>query len=242
MTTPLYFDDTYRFEAPAKVLRTETREDGKTIVMLDQTIFYPQGGGQPYDTGTIRNANAEFTVTEVRKGEAGDINHIGQFVHGNFAPGDSVELKIDSSRRLINARLHSAGHLIDIVIKKLGYPLIPGKGYHFPEGAYIEYEGQFSEDELSSAPKKIEDLTNELIQEATDVRKEIMAKEDLAQKCAFTIDTMPDQDEYRVITVYGEKGCPCGGTHVANIREIGQVKIPKVSYKKRMLRVRYDLT
>lgn len=240
MTIPLYWDDTYRFEADATVQNILALDAGKIAIELDQTIFYPQGGGQPYDQGSIVNADAEFAVTEVRKVD-GKIYHMGGFTHGTIKPGDAVHLSINPERRKLNARLHSAGHLIDIVLDRLGYSFEPIKGYHFPDGAYVEYSGEVPELDRPALARSIEAEIGKMVAENTSVKKEFVPKAELHKKVRFTMEGMPDADPVRVITLYGEIGCPCGGTHVPTTGDIGRVTIPKISCKKGVLRIRYNL-
>ena len=105
-----------RMQETAKILGV-SEENGKIILELDQTIFYPQGGGQPYDQGVIENASEVFNVEEVRYVE-GIVKHIGTGY--SFQVGEEVTLKVDESRRKLHMRLHSGGHLLDMAINKIG--------------------------------------------------------------------------------------------------------------------------
>ncbi len=137
-TSLTYLEDMSLLALEAEVLAVE-EEEGKTVVVLDQTIFYPQGGGQPFDQGFIRSASAVFKVEEVRFVD-GIVKHVGMFEQGNFSAGETVQCEVDAERRLLHARLHSAGHVVDLAL--LEFPNIhwkPGKGYHFPQGPYVEY-------------------------------------------------------------------------------------------------------
>ncbi len=100
---------------------------------MDGTIFYPQGGGQPYDQGVIESAKGKFLVEEVRFVD-GIVKHIGMFERGSFEKGDEVTCHVDKARRDLHSRLHSAGHIVDMGMTELGLGWIPGKGYHFPDG------------------------------------------------------------------------------------------------------------
>ena len=92
-------------------------------------MFYPQGGGQPYDTGTISSGDIKFVVEEVRYAE-GEVLHIGRFEHVRFMEGEQVRCTVDAERRLLNTRLHSAGHVLDMAVNELGYDWKP-KGLSF---------------------------------------------------------------------------------------------------------------
>ncbi len=142
-----YFVDMFLLEQKAVVLAVENYQDGRLVLILDRTIFYPQGGGQPYDTGVIGNDVAEFNVEEVRNFD-GRVFHIGKFLKGSFNSGDEVICRVDRERRLLNSIYHSAGHLIDVALENLGYILEPSKGHHFPDGAYDEYNAEITQSEI----------------------------------------------------------------------------------------------
>src|SRR5579871_4429046 len=93
-------------------------QENNTIIILDHTIFYPQGGGQQYDKGIMENKNGKFIVEEVRFID-GIVKHIGKFEHGTFNINDKVTCLVDQNRRELNSRLHSAGHVIDMAVDGL---------------------------------------------------------------------------------------------------------------------------
>ena len=82
-TILLYLEDTYLFQETANIVESGKNENGKYII-LDKTIFYPQGGGQPTDTGTIQNENAQFDVSMVRMDENGIVYHYGEYSMGRL--------------------------------------------------------------------------------------------------------------------------------------------------------------
>jgi len=140
-TELLYMKNMGQIQCSSKMVGYHQDGD-KTIVILDQTIFYPQGGGQPYDTGIIKSNDGDlvFRVQAVRFVD-GIVNHIGVVEKGKPSIGIEVQCFIDEDRRNRNSRLHSAGHLIDMAVKEMDIDWTPGKGYHFPQGAYVEYHG-----------------------------------------------------------------------------------------------------
>lgn len=125
----------------------------ETTMILDSTVFHPQGGGQPCDIGTIIQTNQkednthgiEFAVSMVKEDRStGLIEHTGTFTRGcvedlnNCSEEVSLmKLEVDVSRRVENTRNHSAGHLLDVVMTILGFNLTPSKGYHFPDGSHM---------------------------------------------------------------------------------------------------------
>jgi len=236
-----YWNDTYLFTTTAKVLDIiDVPEKSEKAVILSNTIFYPQGGGQPSDIGTIENNGQCFKVTSL-KSDKGIIAHYGKFLDGEFGIGDIVTLVIDKGTRMIHARLHSAGHLLDVAIINLGLKWIPGKGYHFPAGPYVEYSGELSNDKKNTIQEQIQNQIDVLIGGRNKVKAEMVGYENIAEKCGTIPEYLPLGLSARVVTVAGNIGCPCGGTHVKDIADIGPFKITKITAKKSIIRVSYKL-
>jgi len=223
MTKLILFEDMNALDCGATVTSVETLDD-HVALRLDQTVFYPQGGGQPCDQGKISAPNGDFIVESVRWVD-GDIVHYGHFESGAFMAGDIVSCWVDEDRRKLNTRNHSGGHLIDLALRRIGVHLVPGKGYHFPEGPYVEYEGEVEED----FAEKLEVACNELISENITTRVEMMSGEEAAKGKPLRM------------VYYGDFGVPCGGTHVNELSEIGHLRIRKVKQKKGKVHVKYAL-
>ncbi|WP_434636608.1 alanyl-tRNA editing protein [Klebsiella sp. I138] len=127
MTERLYYthDET---EARAQVLRCQTEADGRYAIELDQTLFHPQGGGQPSDRGWIGEVAVESVVA---RGDS--VMHI---VAQPLPPGEVV-IRVDESTRQLHARLHSAGHLIGLAGERCGWH--PTKAHHWPGEGRITF-------------------------------------------------------------------------------------------------------
>lgn len=223
-TKLIYMENMHQYTCVATVAEIR-KENGITTIILNQTVFYPQGGGQPYDTGIISNDHGVFTVTEVRY-EDGAVHHSGTFEIGEFTIGETVTCEIDIEKRKIHTRLHSAGHLLDIAIKELNLTWKPGKGYHFPQGPYVEYSGNINKDEVQAVIQSIETRCKEII------------LRNIETKIEFSETVTRDGKPLRTI-YYGDIGVPCGGTHVANLRDIGEMVIRKIKQDKGVIKVSY---
>lgn len=235
MTKLIYLSDSYLDHATAHVLEIRTLEDGRTAIICDQTIFYPQGGGQPFDTGIIQSQQAKFLVKDTRMDKDGIVYHIGTFERGQFTPQEIVELAIDMPRRIHHATLHSAGHLIDCAIEQLNIPVKPTKGYHFPEGPYVEYEGEIANAQEIMQPlqEKIDALV------AADLPIEIC---ELSYEQALERGiTAPEGKTARIVCIKGFEACGCGGTHVTSTKQIGHISIRKIKSKGGNTRISYEL-
>jgi len=235
----LYLEDFNLLECDSQVLEV-LKEDEKDVVILDQTVFYPQGGGQPYDQGFIQNESGKFLVEEVRFLE-GIVKHIGKFESGNFEKGMEIKCIVDRERRKLHSRLHSAGHVLDMAVAALGLSWVPGKGYHFPNGPYVEYAGQIEDSEKEKLRVEIEGKCNEFIREGIETTPVFMVKEKMHEVCRFVPEYLPEGKPTRVV-MYGEFGVPCGGTHVNNLKDIGPMAIRKVKLERGSIRVSYEIT
>jgi Ser-tRNA(Ala) deacylase AlaX len=215
------------------------QEKENTIMVLNQTIFYPQGGGQPSDTGIIKGPAGIFRVNEARFVD-GVVKHIGIFEEGTLKGGDEVQCIVDKEPRALYSRIHSAGHVLDMVVGILNLSWKPGRGFHFPEGPYIEYSGKLEGIDLDELKEKMTDLSNKIIQKGETTRVLFIDKDKMAQYCHFVPDRLPVGKPSRVV-LYGDFGVPCGGTHVQNLAEIKQVVIRKIKRKGDTIRVGYNV-
>jgi Ser-tRNA(Ala) deacylase AlaX len=237
-TRLLYLEDFSLLNCTAQIVELYSEQD-KQVIVLDQTVFYPQGGGQPYDTGIIINDAGEFIVEQVRFVE-GIVKHIGTYVRGNFTVHTVVNCWVDQKRRQLHTRLHSAGHVIDMAIAALNLPWIPGKGFHFPEGPYVEYSGILDEIDKENIKNNIEAQANAFIQSGIRTSIALVKKEEMGALCRFVPENLPENKPSRVV-LYGSFGVPCGGTHVANLSEIGAITIRKIKMEKGNIRVSYAI-
>ncbi len=137
-------------------------------VLLDHTLFHPQGGGQPNDSGKLIGPGGIFTVNGLRI-EEGRIIHLGSMAEGGTLETDQeVEMEVDEAPRRINARVHSAGHLLDVAMRRIGFEHKPGKGYHYPVGAYVEYVGKMDATQREKAMSELAGAINKIIEETAE--------------------------------------------------------------------------
>ncbi|KAF3609600.1 hypothetical protein DY000_02050370 [Brassica cretica] len=259
-----YHVDMFKLQSQATFLSLFKAEDGRMALILDSTVFHPQGGGQPSDTGLIEFAGSDFkfSVQDVRSKD-GIVLHYGVFqgsVPEDIAKGQDVQLLVDQSRRKLNSRqgklnrsfyiilllmtrLHSAGHLLDLCMRKVGLGhLEPGKGYHFPDGPFVEYKGVVPQAELQVKQKELEAEANEMISKGGKVYADILPYEEASLLCGGSLpDYIPKGSTPRVLRFGENPGCPCGGTHVSDISDIISMKITQIRTKKGMTKVFYTI-
>jgi misacylated tRNA(Ala) deacylase len=224
VTELLYADDSYLTECDAVV--TEVR-DG-TAVVLDRTVFYPTGGGQPHDLGTLRWDGGEARVMEVRK-QGPDVLHL---VEGAVPPvGARVHGEIDWERRYRLMRHHTALHAMSGVIYQLFGSTVTG-GQMYPDRARMD----FALPDLS--PEKvaqIEATTNRLLAEGRPIHVTSLPREqalEIPDLIRTKVNLIPEAVRVlRIIDIEGIDMQADGGTHVRNTREVGPVRVVKTENK-----------
>lgn len=201
-------------------------------VRLDRTVFYPEGGGQPGDTGVLRADDGSVTpVLGTRKGEAaGEILHLVDPAAPLPAPGSRVTAELDWERRHRHMRMHTCLHLLSAVIDA------PVTG-----GQLTAEKGRLDFDLDSKLEKAaVEEQLNALIARDLPVAPRWISDEALAAQPELvrTMRVKPPsgQGQVRLIDVEGIDLQPCGGTHVARTGEIGPVIVRKIESKGRQNR------
>eukprot|EP00929_Paragymnodinium_shiwhaense_P048468 TRINITY_DN24499_c0_g1_i1.p1 TRINITY_DN24499_c0_g1~~TRINITY_DN24499_c0_g1_i1.p1 ORF type:complete len:341 (-),score=63.23 TRINITY_DN24499_c0_g1_i1:198-1220(-) len=246
LTEPVFLSDSWLFElSGCKILEAsisgEPPKDGpaghvKLSLVLDRTVFHPQGGGQPADVGELTAAGVPCLKVSFVSNRKED----GAVIHDCVTDKDTAEkwvsskpsgvkCQIDEAHRRLVARLHSAGHLLDAAVREVDLRWVPGKGFHFADGPYVEYI-------LNENSKKI-DMKKDA--EKAAVVSQIQTSLNKLVSAATPVSTRYEGGVRRVEMV-GEE-CPCGGTHVKTTAEIGEVHIKKIQVKQGNIRVSYQL-
>jgi len=176
----------------------------------------------------------------------GKVLHLGKFENGTFKNDDQVECKIDPRKRLLNRRNHSAGHAIDVAVSNFSFDWKATKGYHFPEGCNVEYEGKITETK-EIIRQKIETEVNNVIEEHREVKIIFITNKDqitdeIKRVLSPSLDLTNDNLYIRLIQIGDALPCPCGGTHVDNTSEIGKLVIRKLETSKGKIKISYKLS
>ena len=221
MTTELLFrDDAYLKSCPATV----TAAGGRGFE-VDRTVFYPAGGGQPGDTGTLRRSDGSvLRIVDTRKGEAPDsVLHLLDEGARLPAPGERVELALDWDRRYAHMRIHTCLHVLSCVVVA---PVTGGK--IAADRGRLDFDIEMSQLDAG----RIEREVNALIARAIDTETVWITDEELDARPELvkTMSVKPPRGAGRVrlLRIEGIDLQPCGGTHVRNIAEIGQVKVLRI--------------
>lgn len=247
-----YFDHMFTLQSNSTLLSSFLDDDYRWALVLESTIFHPQGGGQPCDYGIISATHSspdsprfKFVVQDVRS-KNGIVFHYGFFEISepiNVELGVPVTLVVDESRRKLNSSLHSAGHLLDVCMRHVGLGhLEPGKAYHFPEGPYVEYKGSVPQNELQSKQKELEQEANNLISRGGKISAATLPYEEACELCGGCLpDYISKESTPRIVKIGDNPGCPCGGTHVSDISEISSITVSQLRTKKGLTKVFYNV-
>ncbi len=217
MTELLFHEDSYLQEFDATVV--ESTEDG---VVLDRTAFYIGGGGQPCDTGLLVSNGEEYPVTRVGRSE-------GKIVHridGPLPPvGAQVQGRIDWERRYLLMRTHTALHILcGVVWRDYGAKVTGGDMQ--PGAARMDFE---LENMTAEFAQEVQDRINAEVGAARDIHVGNLARAEADQHpdlIRTKINLLPAAvTEVRTIDISGLDLQADGGTHVANTREVGPIKV-----------------
>jgi len=192
-------------------------------LVLDKTAFYPEGGGQPADTGLIEARKFRYKVTWVKE-EGKDIIHLGS-MEGRISPGSVVRGIIDWDRRYRLMRMHTAAHLLETAVEKVvGTAIVWGSGINVND-ARLDFKARISSEELP----EIEEEINALVKMDIPVSARFVEKEEaerILKEYGFKLGKQYlALEQLRIVEIKGIRADPCGGTHVSKTGEIGQVKL-----------------
>ncbi len=231
MTEPLFRADAYLQEATGQVV-AHTPEGG---VVLDRTVFYPTAGGQPGDSGHVEWAGGRLPIATAVKVEGGRIALVPAEPAALPPVGAELRQRIDWHRRYRHMRVHTALHLLSVVI-----PLPVTGGQIGTDRGRLDFAMPDPPTDLPA----LEAALNALIGRDLEVSDEWITDEELLANPGLvkTLSVMPPMGQGRVRLVRIGQGAgqvdlqPCGGTHVARTAEIGRVTLGRVENKGRQNR------
>ena len=211
-TRRLYYEDVYKKEFIATVVECREQKKGYAVI-LDESAFYPEGGGQPSDVGTLGDAK----VTEVHEKD-GELLH---YTDKALEVGAKVEGKIDWARRFDLMQQHSGEHMVSgIIHEKYGYDNV---GFHMGSDVItIDFSGMLDEAQMA----EIEAKANQIIWENQEVEIFYPSEEELKE---LEYRSKKELSGWvRIVRFPGADTCACCGTHVTRTGEIGMVKLLSV--------------
>jgi misacylated tRNA(Ala) deacylase len=222
MTAELFREDSYLRECDAIVTAVD---DG--AVILDQTVFYPLGGGQPGDTGTLTSGDRTIAIVDTRYGDDGSIRHLLEEGANAPSPGDAVHVALDWDRRYRHMRMHTAMHLLGSVLQ---YGVTGGNISVAKSRLDFDMEDTVDKEAVQAALDRLV-AEDHAVSHCWITDEELGAQPELVR----TMSVQPPRGKGRVrlLEVEGVDLQPCGGTHLRSTGEVGKVRIGKVEKKGR---------
>lgn len=265
LTTKIHSVRSFGSLEDANRLLFKTAGEEDFVIVTHETIFHPQGGGQPSDEGfmkrtspgttatdSLTNDSLSFQVKAVRMDaiNGSQVLHLGSFTtmaaSSQLQPGDEVTQILDEEKRLLYSRLHTAGHVLGSAVRSLLETEIPGfdelKASHFPDSAGCEFLGAIE----GKWKGPIQERVNEYVKKSMPVEIDFWTEDDFRREGLERLIPdrrllPPGEDRFRVVRIVGAEVYPCGGTHVDTTDLCGDTTVKKISRSKGVSRVSYTV-
>lgn len=203
----------------------DTLEEGiEAAIILDETSFYPNGGGQVGDKGQILSDTGLFEVEDTVKGANGSIKHIGRLVSGSLTKGERVDTRVDKALRMDAARNHTATHLLHKALREVLGDHVNQAG-SLVEPDRLRFDITHFEAMTKEEISRVEAMVNEFILEAHPVTAELMNINEARAMGAMALFGEKYGEEVRVVKMGDCSVELCGGTHLDNTSQVGMFKI-----------------
>ena len=230
VTTEFVGYDHLTFDSKVTVLTSETEivsslmEGQKGTIFVEETPFYATMGGQEGDTGVIETATGVFAVEDTIKLRGGKVGHVGHMESGMISTGETVFLKVNTKGRKDTEKNHSATHLLQKALKTVLGSHVEQKGSLVTPDR-LRFDFAHFQAMTNEEIAKVEELVNEQIQAALDVRTDVMDIEEAKKSGAMALFGEKYDQKVRVVSMGDFSKELCGGTHVANTSSIMLFKI-----------------
>ena len=193
------------------------------VVVLDNTPFYAESGGQVGDQGELRNEAARFTVEDTFKIQADVFGHQGEVLEGELKVGDSINAFVDVEHRLETTRNHSATHILHKALREVLGDHVQQKG-SLVDASKTRFDFTHNAPITAAQIRRVEDIANREILTNVATSAKVMSLEDAQKTGAMMLFGEKYGDEVRVLEIASSKEL-CGGTHVGRTGDIGSLKI-----------------
>ncbi|MEX0913594.1 MAG: alanine--tRNA ligase-related protein, partial [Demequina sp.] len=203
---------------------------GQTVeIILPQTPFYAESGGQEADAGVIRSAQATLDVMDVQRPIKGLVVHTVTVVEGEIAVGDEVSAQVDEQWRLGARQAHSGTHLVHAALREvLGPEALQSGSYNKP--GYLRLDFSWAQALSAEARSEVEDVTNRAIRGDLPVSWQYMSLPEAKEWGALALFGETYDDQVRVVEIGGPWSRElCGGTHVEHSSQVGLVAVTSES-------------
>ncbi len=193
------------------------------VIVLDNTPFYAESGGQVGDKGELRNESIRFAVEDTFKIQADVFGHQGEVLEGELKVGDSINALVDTQQRADTMRNHSATHILHKALREVLGDHVQQKG-SLVDATKTRFDFTHNAPITAEQIRRIEDIVNQEILENTATSGKVMSLEDAQKTGAMMLFGEKYGDEVRVLEIGSSKEL-CGGTHVSRTGDIGSLKI-----------------
>ncbi len=212
-TNLIYLSESYTKHTTAKIVTVDT-SGNQPFIILNQTVFYAQGGGQPADNGTITGKNGVMAVTHVSY-NGGELQHKGT-ITGTLAAGDTVELEIDWERRYRHMQLHTAGHILDQAVKN-AVPNCKGvDGNHgLSKKPYVEFDAAIQASDIPAIQEQLDAIRVANL----PITAEMVTYDQLVARNITLPFDLPKNKELRIVQIGEYPTMPDGGTQLKTTSE-----------------------
>lgn len=226
------FDGYFNLENTSKIkaivhngeIVQEVSEGDEAEIILDETTFYPNGGGQVGDRGQIVSKNGVFEVIDTQKGAGNSIKHIGKVMSGCLKTGIDVETVVDRELRMGSARNHTATHLLHKALKIVLGDHVNQAG-SLVESDRLRFDITHFEPITEEELLKVEKIVNDYILQSHEIKAQIMDIDKAKEMGACALFGEKYGKEVRVVTMGDVSVELCGGTHLSNTSQVGLFKI-----------------
>jgi len=221
-TELVYLREMQLAQANAKVVRAVLDKRTHAYIVLDRTIFHPKGGGQPSDRGTVASSNFVLSIKKAIY-HKGIVVHWGKLVSGSAGTSPAT-CELDWGYRYLLMRRHTAAHLLDHCLAQAGKSRVVTTDSWLDELCYVGYGGNPPSEEVL---QRVEEIANSMIKAGGEVKIAFHSSQESKSilTMAPNFERLPELDEVRTVQIAGCDPIPCGGTHVANIREIRKLSV-----------------
>ena len=231
-TQLLYYEDAYIREFEAKIVKILKTEADETGLVLDKTAFYPGGGGQLPDVGSIESSGVQVKVARLQRLGETIVHFIDEAIE-EVEEGENVNGAIDWNRRYRLMRIHTSAHVMSQAVRQaLGKPVeIVSSGVSL-EKARLDFKHEGSTREFFP---EIESTANNVVRENRLVTIRVMPRSEAEKHVGRFHESLktlsPQVSEVRIVEIEGWHACACGGTHVKGTGEILEIKLLSRSSK-----------
>jgi len=220
MTEQLFREDSYLRECEATVMAS-----GDGVIVLDRTVFYPMGGGQPGDTGELSWDGSSIRISDTRYGEDGDIRHLVDEGAALPAAGTVVTAILDWDRRFLHMRMHTALHLLGSVLQ---YGVTGGNISAAKSRLDFDMEDTVDKEQVTADIQALV-AANHAVTHRWISDEELEAQPELVR--TMSVQPPKGAGKVRLLEIADVDLQPCGGTHLGSTGEVGDIRIGKVEKK-----------